>query len=378
MESNALTVIPDTQHFDIQREQSFVQALKRADEATKIEPIRAPAQIYLDEQAHIRGGYRFTSDALMQLCSNIAPGLWKLMLNISGIRRRLNDTDDVCSVAAACDIFNTCVRVRFKIGVGFSNSNLIINTREKIVEGVVGQNYQYFPNFELYHQTNSVVQSLPGQNRFEEAHLAGRRMFLFYKNHAGTITAPWDESETFQRGSYFANSEAGECSVRALGVLYRNQTGHRCLIPSDRGMRQVHAGKDFGKKIEKLLRDALVGAISSDTIRRQLDDIRQRPLGFGPGGTEERNERIAHIVAALASRKLMNREAIKVAVRWATFVGAHGDTFPSKVRAQDLEHRNEFDLFCSIMRQAEELLIDRRETAERLSSEILMNNVTLS
>jgi hypothetical protein len=367
------------------RRDGFNRLLKqlRQDEAHEPLAIASPEEILLSREGKTRSGYRFTTQALRQLCALLAKGLADYVADIGGFRaaRVPRPAHLPCAIRAV----NDAIRARFDDLVGHG---LILNIRAKQIEGVVGSHYQFFANAELAEVVDEFAtkEAYTGL-KFWHAALAGRHLLLYYVSRP-VAKVPWPDGhkDVYHLGLRVSNSEIGDCEIRSAVCLVRQRSMlfaarpvanlvHRkgkgfqkrlraVLDKTDKGLQSLHTPTMIGQRIVRLRKQRLMGDVETDppaSILRKLEKQLIRP-------------------------KKLRQPVAKRVVRRALVLGSHpkarldcdpsGDSLPAMDLGRLLRLRTVCDLFHAVAQEAQAMSIDHREAAEDLAYRIFSGNIS--
>lgn len=350
----------------------------RDNEETQPVEIAAPEDVLLNQRALIQKKYRLTTTGLSHLCSALAPGLAQLVADLSGVRQQ--DSEDEPNLKLAISILNETIRARYNSRL--DGRGLIIDYRNKQVEGVVGPRYQFFSNFELLDRCNEFASSLETPAVFYAGTLVGRRLSLRYlnPNRVCTVTTTDGKLEPYYSGWHFSNSEVGDCSVHAGVILYRKWSGTESLHEAGRVVH-VKGGK-FGPRFVHMLEVLQQKAVDElEHVGDRLRVLRETLLGLG-GSPAEHEKRINTIRGKLARGKLSKVTVAKVldsVVASGSYNadrlqinGTTYDTFSDRY-TQVIRGRTAYDLYSNLTKTAKSLLPEQQERVESLAHRILMD-----
>jgi len=301
--------------------------------------------------------------AAKQLCQYLAAGLWTYVADVSGIVRKPGRVDQMLDPALAIAVINKTLELRFLLDGGLRRRQLVKNTATNVVDGIVGNKYRFLPHSRLYELAEEFLDGLAPPAKFHTALLHGRRLAMVFLYDEPLFQ---HRNRAIYNGYYFANSEAGQCSVSAASVIQVD--GLRSL---GNFMQLPHSGKTFVKRLNKKLgqviaarpfRDAAALAAVDRRLARTLPIvIKSRPA----------LARCQQLVRLLTAKKV-DRRVAEAAVHHAVF-GADADELPSAT--QVIEPPTNFDLWIWLMREASHLHIRDRELVERVAFGLLSGNL---
>ena len=373
--------VPKPLHFrarenaDTQRE---LESLLEAQADTKPVRIGDPADVLLDRQGRVRGRYRLTSPALMQLGATLSPGLGQAVLNLAGARPRADFPNEAISSELAIRIINDVIRLRFELLRG---RGMIVDHRARVVEGFVGSRYRFLSNFEFYSRARKAV---PRSARFHEAVVMGRQVLFRFllPEPVTTLTAAGGREEPFYGGWHFSNGELGDCCVRGSAFLYRVWSDTSAIETFNRATSFVHSrGPSFERKLDKLFETASRRVSALRSSAGILPKLVQKPLGFGVEGekTPQRVDRLARMLSHKDLGVSVVRDAIYRALARGSYKKDRIDVISTEAwgRQSNLvevaARRTLFDLYNALGEVAKGLAITPREHTEVAAYRLLSN-----
>lgn len=346
--------------------------LDETDRSTRFENVVMPEEIIIDPSGETRrGGFRFTNTGLSQVASELAPGLLQLVSDIWGLSKGETGTHQDRDYQAALDIFNRVVSTRFH---RLEGKLLVVNDRDKLIEGVVTRNYRLFENPKFLETVLEVVGGQPVDVDFHAAILAGRRLILRFKSRkplcfhtAGTKKYP------VHVGYYYRNSEIKGVSVKAARAVFLPHGTATWAAKGGRRTRMAHAGANFENRREAVIRSVLIDSIKEVLpVREQLQKLNSKPLGLGRTPAE-RDKRIKELTSTICGKSLPQWAARDI-MEYAVYTGHGGVTaLPS---SGNLANRTLFDIFCALVKLAPNYDLDRRETLEHLAYDVLRERIS--
>jgi hypothetical protein len=169
----------------------------------------------------------------------------------------------------------------------------------------------------------------------------------------------------FRTGYYFANSEAGECSVQAAFVISCNDGEYRCLGELH---RLAHVGKKFSSRV-----GALVGRVVRDaehtSILGMFQNLSQKELDLSKSLTRS-------MLAANLNRHGIEMPIGELIVSWAAHRGSQEKTMPTK-RSEEAANRTGMDLFMRLITEAANYAPKIRETMEQAAFKLLTGEMVV-
>jgi len=368
-----LAIEPETHVFNLIEDAAAEERLERTLEThyrnTENVLIADPRSVMLHKSGLVNGKYKLTVPALSHLCSKLAPGLAHLTRDIAGIGGVAAKRTDP---ELAMSILNRVLKLRFDRLAGCS---FILDRNHNRIEGIVGRKYEYFPNLDLFQRAREFTAKTHNPATFCEAALYGRRLMLRFLNTNSVfeVTAENRPTERFFGGYHFANSEVGDCSVKAAAVLSREPYISKAISPFIDGGKLPHVkGPKFNQKFQRLLERVRTKVRYATKYKFQVLILMDQKLGLG--GTEDENDkRLQNIVSQLHRRGLQKGFAESV-VSTAIWQGSYAVDVIRKDEDNPLaafERRTAFDIFNALTSEARHRGIEERENAEQLAYQML-------
>jgi hypothetical protein len=345
---------------------AFMQYVERLDDATINATLNSPEDVYLrdDDGTRKSDGYRMTYLAFQQMCSHTAAGLLSLAADLSGLSRRGSSYDSVVSMNTAVRIVNACIKLRFRAEGGLYGRQLISNTADNTVDGIVGPAYRYLAHRYLFEAARDMLEGVDTPAYFYDARITGRRVALSFQTAKAVCSTGQHE---FYLGFYFSNSEAGECGVHSAITLHRHGTAQRCV---GKLYSVAHSGRNFTKKLGHLLNKSVVRLPAADVLQRRLDRLQSTVLDL-----TTLSQRAA--VAKQLSQHAVNLQLAQAIVDWTANTGGEGEAKVVRLREARTVERTLFDLFMRIIAEAEECPPKPREELERLAFQLFMGSFVI-
>lgn len=355
--------------------------LAEQDRRTLVVPLEDPRQVFLKPDGRTQlGDLRLSSSAFRQLCSAICPGLASVVSDIAGWRRTSGDVSkDKHSLADAVHILNTAINRRFRFSL--DGLQTIRDTRNGIIEGIVGRKYRRLPNLEMYERADDVLLSYRQPVSFYRATLVGRYMVLSYKGNQPLFSVPGPNQveDPFYGGFYYSNSEIGDGSMRATTILIREIGDTRSMSAFGPGKRVIHLGKDFNRRFEMILNRVFEKVPDVEYLRGKVLMASSIPLGFTEDdqNTEERYLSIARILYAKGIMKGLARRALRnMLVQGSYDRQPYEDT--RYAPRQEWASRTVYDLVNAMGRVAKGLSISMQESLEQQAHSLLMGKFSVN
>lgn len=356
-------------------------AMLKAQQDTRPVPITELASVLLDDRGYVQDEFRLTTAAIYQLCAELAPGLSNVVLSLAGLRTRAKQyAGEARSVKKAILLLNAVIRFRFELLAG---KQWIIDRKNQQLVGLVGANYRFFANLELYQRATHYVQQAGLGASFHAAALAGRRLTLRYKNaeRAFAIKTPTTKMEPFYPGWHFSNSELGDCCVKGSAILIRQWRDTTALVPYQAEARLVHRQtRDFENKLRAVLAHVKELVLAVPLLKDKVTRLTRRSLGLGGAPADHESRR-----AAWVSRLLKIGVSRHIAEDVMSHALVHGSyraellevgrtktiTVLSPIQARALQSRTLYDVYNAIGAMARDLRPKTREKIEQAAYQIL-------
>ena len=362
-------------------EKALLKVLTQHEKRTANIPVTREKDVLLSSEGLVQGRYRLSTVALKTLCSKLVPGLGQAMSSVAGLNQNESEFEQPRPVDLACAIrwLNDSIRLRFDDISGF---NMVVDHDSKKVEGFVGRSYQFFPNKELYEETREFLAQEESPPDFWEATLSGRRLMLRYRSKSRIFTVPvsgTDKSEPFYGGFHFANSEVGECSLRAAAVCIRKWSDNKAISPFFEGGKIAHVrGPQFDRRFKALL--VKVSHRAAEVAGFKPDVIRLIGTNLGLGVTKHAHEKQFGKITARLNKKGLPARFSKSALQNALLFGSY--KFQKVTGSQQIMKvyatRTLYDLFNAIMHEAKSQDPELREKAEQLAYDVLSGKIPLT
>ena len=350
--------------------------LKKHYEQTENLSVSDPSSVMIHRNGLVNGKYQLTTPALSHLCSSLATGLSLFIRSLAGLSSCDKQVQDVETAIA---ILNKTIALRFD---RLNGSSLVLDRETGRIEGVVGRKYEFFPNLALFERTREFISSAKAQpSVFKEAALEGRRMMLRYQSRDQLFEIRRSDRplEPFFGGFHFANSEVGQCSVRAASVLIRQICSNGAISPFFDGGKIPHIrGSRFNAKLSKLLSRVETKAVeATGPFKERIIGMMDKPLGVA-GDLKEQEARRLQIVNQLYKKGITKTMAESVLSR-ALLDGSYSREANLTTMSVENEYptRTVYDLFNALTSEAKLCGIADREYAEMIAYQMLTGKFEL-
>ena len=346
------------------------------DRVTQTPYVGSLAQVQLDHNGQLPGGYRYTVTAFKQICALACPGLNQAVIDLSGVRRTSDQPRYDYSFADAVEVFNKALRIRYAERFD-GKVRLIRDVERRLVEGVMGPKYNYLENRALHDIAKDAMASSPMRVRFLEAVLEGRRLMLRFVHDRPLFaigTAPGVDGERFSGGYHISNSEiGGEASVRVTTLLYRHHAATTSLGPFPGRGPLAHTGKDFTKKLKRVFAGALAVVQDGPLLARRMQVLLDMPLSLGEG-EKKREERLDDLSLLLHRQNIPRGLARRIILATMSYGSEPSGPLP-RAPARPRPGRTWFDLYSTLTRESRGLDMTVMEAVEQAAFQILLGRV---
>lgn len=363
-------------------EEAFRLKLRELNANTRNIVLDKPNDISLDSFARLQGRYVLSSSALSSLCSKLLPGLAQAVNNLAGLGLNPSDVavSPLHSTALALKWINDIIKIRFSKIKGYS---IVVDTALNRVEGIVGRKYAFLPNIELYDRANAFIATGRRRVAFSSATLVGRRLMLDYRDQSPLFQVPKardnDGTESFYGGFHFANSETGDCSIRASAALIRQIGGTKSISEFSDGSKIAHVkGRAFNTRFADLLNRVTVKAEEAAKYCDGIKRLMQQSLGLG-NSLVAHNARLKQLERRLAKAGLKSDFCSAV----LKHVLVHGSYKTDKILPEQepltsYASRNAFDLYNALSYRARRHSPEEQELAEQAAFKLLTGTLSLT
>jgi hypothetical protein len=270
---------------------------------------------------------------------------------------------------------NDIIKLRFKRIRGYS---LVIDQEKQVIEGIVGRKYAFLSNLELYNRAKVFIAASKRPAVFSDAVLHGRRIMLRFrdKDPLFQIDRKAGSTEPFYGGFHFANSETGDCSIKASAVIVRQWGNTKAISEFADGSKIAHVkGRAFEQRFTDLLNRVRIKSDEITKYRTGLQRLMQLRLGFAPlgGGEGGYNEQVISTLETRLQRQGLGAEIAAAVVRHTMHFGSYrADVVdPTKKPEEFYAKRTAYDLYNAITYRAKSLPIEEQEKAEQVAFKML-------
>jgi hypothetical protein len=206
--------------------------------------------------AVLREGYRYTPQALAQLCSKLVGGLGNHLAGITdgrNLRGKVSANYDAL-LAHAMNTFNRDAAFFEKSVVG---SRMIGDSKRKLIEGIVGPRYVFVSNKRVMESVVEAASAMSGHLRFSSAILDNRDLHVVYRAADNTVVTN-SHLGNFYYGVLTQNGETGSKAIRSANVLFdaKTKSWSSDVFVSETRIRHVSESKVTDKLMQ--LTDVIV------------------------------------------------------------------------------------------------------------------------
>jgi hypothetical protein len=363
---------------DGQAEAKLVDTLEKYHKRTSTIILTCPNDVFFDSKGRVQGRYELSTLALTSLCSKLLPGLAQTVNNLAGSFVRDDQELSASTIhdpVLALRWINDTIKLRFEKIKGFS---LVVDTECGRIEGIVGRKYAFLPNLELYRRAKEFVSKLDRPAAFNEAALIGRRLMLRFREIDPLFNLGARLPEQYYGGYHFANSETGDCSVKASAVIVRQQGDSKSISEFADGSKIAHIkGKAFDRKFAELL-DRVRIKTSEQIHSHESNMIRLMQTNLGLGNNDQTHKRRVKQLETFLQKHGLHSEFSQSVVRHVLVQGSHRTALVQvhQKPMQVYSTRTLLDLYNALTYRAKTLPLEEQEVAEQLAYKVLIGKVT--
>jgi hypothetical protein len=335
--------------FNHQQLDDCKQFLEQRSADTEFVTISDPEQLFLAPDGRFaENGYRLNYLGFQSLASNLSRGLPLVFLDLLGQYSSMRELTSAPDIRAAVSVWNTVVRSRMET---VRERTLLVNRRERVVEGFLGLNHRMLDNSAFLEIVTSEMQARQSEAQFHRAELVGRELRVFYvdpgtrrkdiySDPRHTIIGGWSYNNREDQGR---SVNAGLCLLTRLGVALERPKNN---------MRLTHVGADITGRTRIMVAKTAGREVDMPAVLAQIGKLQSVSLGFTDDS--EKFEKTMESWVVQLSRRGVYRANAKLIVRNAALVGADIDARdPIDVyTGAVLGSRTAYDLVCSLLRFA--------------------------
>lgn len=360
----SLTAPPVVLKFKGSKEADLLRALERADRTSEVVSIGSVSDLILGPDGTFGNGFKPTAWGLYQLCSNICPGMYRFIDELASLAE-----DQKAGLAAACEIFNRAVRLRFREAL--CNHVWLLDRQYNTVEAVVSTKYKFLSNLRTY----DMIKGALGETgmRFQEAELRGRWLLLRFYHPKKLFTVT---EQRFFAGLHFSNHEGGQSSLHASATVIRDGGN---LAFATRPIRERHVGESLDRRLQQMLQAVVTYKTEPAALETGVKVLMAQPLNLGQPSEEAEDKRRKELVLQLSNKDRLHR-SLSTRILAGAITQPHDATeprLPLAISRNDLKCLTAWDLTISLCREAKALPISGREKAEQLAHALLTGRVKL-
>ncbi len=373
----AIYVKPRVQQFNARQHGDLAGTLRTMDRNTSVRPVADIDELQLsDDGRTIRDGFSFTFAAFNQAAQILAPGLSKLLPDLSGTVALPDEREQLVDAMQAIHLWNALVDLRFPL---FQRHRAIRNDDARTIEGFVGFKHQYLENLALYQEASETLANYQPDVSMYAGLLVGRRFSVWFRSNQPMFSKSVDDKQwPFYHGYYFTNGEATGTSVRGTQAIF---TPKGVALGPYRGFgrRVTHTGKDFVQRLGQMLAEVCQHEIPVEALESGAAEMIDRPLGFNcDSNKESRKERSKKLIHSLSLLGVTKNLAGEIVQKGLTEGRNHGLNLPPVQRISHLyATRTLLDLFVPLLWVARKVDLARREKLEQAAYEMLTGRVLL-
>lgn len=365
--------------FPLGKAAEFHAAVTRQVESSAVAAVDRDKDLVLGPDGSLPGGFRYTATGLRQVCDILCRGLFGLVTDLTGGAGSQGPIAAEYSFPDALRTYNAVVSRRATARIVDRGVRLLRDSRDKLVEGVLGPAYVRIDNAKILEMADNAVENVA---TFHSASLFGRRMSLRYAAKQPLFSldpsGPIQARETYRLGFHFANSEVGsECAIRASVLLIRDLDGSAAVGKPLGGGRVVHAGRQLSAKLVRLFGevDGVVDRAVPAWYTKHMRAMAAKNLEL-PSSGEELRARLAKIASALRAHET-TRTVAEAAVARAAHGGSYLAGADIHVRAarDALTRRTAWDLYNALTAIATSYVGAPRDRIERVAWNLFLGKV---
>jgi len=250
---------------------------------------------------------------------------------------------------------------------------LLVNHGDHLIDGLIGARHATADSALLYSEIVDAMKTARYPSVFQAAIVVGRRMSAWYRSKDPVFSVKVNgEPQPFWVGTYFCNGDATQKSLKATTTLFNRFGG--CLAKFDRKGREIHLGKDFFQRASRMFVYVAQKELPISRYRESIGRLVDTSLEMSGSG-DDRERRIEFVAARLSP--LPSRLAVDI-VRQAVNVGCDLEPRPEITLTKTVfSTRSQYDLFCSLLRVARTMGMERRETIERIAYDLMLGRIKL-
>ena len=333
---------------------------------TQIVDLYSARQLFLLENAVTDEGFRYTAQAFMQVCKLAAPGLSRLLADLSGTIPR--PTDSIYDAQLAIKTFNAVINTRFRC---IERYMAVLDNQKKYIIGFVPMRNFYLDNCSWFERIHESIQNYATPFRFAGARATGRTISLWYRAEKAALKANVKGQQLpLYAGVYFCNGESIGKSIRGAKTCF-SSIGQFLGNFKDHGGSVKHSALMFESEFDQLL-DYIANV---DLPLAELGSALHAAAGRKLVTTFSTVKSIRQVKRRLVAFLTENNVASYVAKR-AVDRALYGDESGELIDEnfyQALDKKTWFDVVSSVLKDAKTFSFSRRERIEQAIFDFLLN-----
>lgn len=344
--------------------------LARRSADTECVPIVDEDQLIMSADGRIaENSYRFNAIGFSAVAGGLVSGLNSVFNELTGeTRSRYFASIDNGDVATAVSIYNSVLRARFDL---LRERTLLVNHREKTVEGFLGLDHKLLDNQIFFNMIDDEIHNQQDSAEFYRAELLGREFRVYYidaKTKRNDIYI--DPRHSFAGGWYFSNREDSGFAMRAALCV---MTKFGPAIGANRKGHNVrHTGADLAGRAAAMIGKIAAKNIDMDVVAKNINRLTATSLNFSDSKSVL-DAATANWVAYLGRFKIRKEDAQNICKNSA-MVGADIDARnPIDVYTREvMTSRTLYDMFCSILRYSRNQYYTTRDALQNAAMQLLI------
>lgn len=336
---------------------------------TKLIDLYSSRQLFLLENATTDEGYVYTKQAFTQLCVLAAPGLTRLLQDLSGTIPRRYDT--LYDAQLAIRTFNAVLNTRFR---SIERFLVVLDSHRRQIIGFVPAR-----NYLLDNQTwlDKILESFTvfDQNlSFVGARSEGRALALWFRSKTQAASAIVNQERIAMfDGVYYCNGEALNSAVRGVRACF-SSAGILLGGFKDYGSTVRHSSVDFESSFDQLLEKVAVAELPISELANALATLAKKKLVTN----------FATMRSVRSIKRALTSQLTEFKVRGAVANSAidralYGDRSVDDYLEDDtflsaLANKNWAELLLAILKDAKRYSFARREQIEQAIFDFLINS----
>jgi len=344
--------------------------LEAASEATAVVEAQRWEDLMMLPDGSLAGGGRFTQRGLEQVCEDLAPGLFRLMLDLSGDEAGPGDPASDFSAREAANLFNLVLRRRFGSRIR-DRRRLVRDLAAGTVDGTAPAGGAFLPNREFLRRLQDQFRLAGRRVVLVGASTAGRRLSVRYADAKGLARDPGGAA--WHGGVWACNSEAsGDAPASASALVHEPRSGRTALGPP-LGGRTPRSARGYGGAVDAAARAAAASSVDGRALAEAFRRLGAREL-VPAGRGEAAAAACGRAASALEARGVPARAAREAVL--AARYGIPPGGPPGAAPPSDPGNVTGFGLYAALCSLAESRHHASRERLERAAYKLLFPNET--